>query len=212
VVTFPVSGVYSVACTALFPGGCFSDLTQPIYLTPERVGKSADFTINYTDSFTVLLNGIPVNPSATVKWDLGDGNTTTGTIIKHSYVSGGIYKVCMEYINGKDTQQFCKNVNTLNVNKCKVNYSYITERIVDSLHLSHVVVEWRDAEGNLYSSGKMDQPQTSEFKVLDVEEYALNESGQKTRKLTVQFSCWVSNGFRNIELKNVSGTFAIAHP
>lgn len=212
IVAFPVAGIYPITCTAVFPGGCFSELNQPVFLTPTRVGKTTDFTVNYPDTFTLLFNSIPVDPNAKVSWDFGDGQTAQGPIVQHTYTSGAMYKVCMEVIKGPDTMQLCKNVNTLDITKCKNNFSFNSELITDSLHLSHVVVEWKDANGIVYSSGNTAQNTASSFKVIAVGEYDKNELGQKTRKITALFNCSVSNGTSTIELKNVTGTFAVAYP
>ncbi|MES2558894.1 MAG: PKD domain-containing protein [Bacteroidota bacterium] len=212
VLTFPVAGVYPITCTAVFPASCFSELKQPVHLTPSRVGKTTDFTVNYPDTHTLLFNSIPVDPNALVSWDFGDGKTAQGAIVKHSYSTGAMYKVCMQYIKGTDTMSLCKNVNTLDITKCKANFSFLSAFIIDSLHLSHVVVEWKDANGILYSSGNTTQTTASNFKVMEVGEYERNELGQKTRKIKVLFTCSVSDGTNTLELKNVSGTFAVAYP
>lgn len=212
IVTFPVAGIYPINCTAVFPGTCFSELIQPVFLTPSRVGKTTEFTINYPDTHVLLFNSIPVDHGAKVSWDFGDGQTAQGPIVKHTYATGAMYKVCMEYIKGTDTMQLCKNVNTLDITKCKTNFSFNSTFITDSLHLSHVLVEWKDANGIVYSSGNMTQNLASYFKVLAVREYDLNNTGQKTRMITVLFTCSVSNGANTIELKNITGTFAVAYP
>lgn len=211
IVNFPVSGVYPISCTALYPG-CFSELNQPIFLTPSRVGKYTDFSVNYPDTHTLLFNSIPVSNTARVSWDFGDGETGLGTIVKHTYVIPGIYKVCMQYISGTDTMQLCKNVNTLDFNRCKVNYHFTSELITDSLHFNDVLIEWKDERGKTYSSGAINQPQSSTFKTLEVSDYQLNEKGEKTRKLKVVFSCAVSDGVNTIQLTDIIATIAVAYP
>lgn len=211
VVNFPTSGIYNITCSAIYPG-CYSELNQPIFLTPTRVGKSTDFSVNYPDTHIVLLNSIPVSNTASVTWDFGDGQTGLGTIIKHTYSTPGMYKVCMQYVLGLDTMQLCKNVNTLDFNRCKVNYRFTSELITDSLHFNDVLVEWRDDKGILYSSGAVHQPQSSLFKILEVSDYQLNEKGEKTRKLKVMFTCLVSDGLNTVQLTDINATIAVAYP
>jgi PKD repeat protein len=210
--TFKQDGIYSINCSAVFPNGCFSILTQPVYLTPTRVGKQTDFTINYIDSQTLLFNSIPVNKNAIVTWDFGDSKVGEGSIVPHSYNSKGLYKVCMTYINGQDTMQFCKNVNTLNVTSCKSNFNFSSKLIIDSFQFSTVNIEWKDETGKQFSSGLVDQPSESKFQVLQVSPFLLNEKGQKTKQLSIQFTCLVSDGNQIIELKNMKGVIAIAYP
>lgn len=211
-VKFEQSGVYNVAGAAVFPSNCFSILSQPIYLTPTRVGKNTNFTVNYPDTHTLLFNSLPVNPNAKVTWDFGDGQQGIGTIVSHTYAGRGLYRVCMEYQEGNDTLAFCKNVNTLDFNSCMFNYDYRTAYIVDSLHLSHVVVKWRDANGNVYSSDGVEQPEDSYFKITGADEYLLNDQQHATRKYTFELSCKAGKGNQTIHINKIKGVFGYAYP
>ncbi len=212
VVKFDQPGLYTVVGAAVFPSNCFSVLSQPIYLTPTRVGKYTNFTVNYPDTHTLLFNSLPVDAAAHVTWDFGDGQQTTGSIVSHTYANRGLYKVRMEYQKGNDTMVFCKNVNTLDFASCKHNYDYRTAFIVDSLHLSHVVIKWRDANGTVYSSAGLEQPSSSYFTITEASEYIPNELGNPTRKYSFELTCRATNGIRTIELKKVKGVMGYAYP
>jgi hypothetical protein len=209
-ISFTSEGVYPVSCATIF-SSCVSSLTQNIYLTPTRVGKHTDFSVNHIDTFEMLFNSIPASTSAQVTWDFGDGNTGSGSIIRHRYSTGGVYKVRMLYINGMDTMEFCQQVKTLNIQKCLSNYQFTTSRRIDSLQFKHIVVEWTDANGVVYSSMNTAQDNSS-FDIQKVESYQTNSSGLQTKKMTLAFSCAVSNGTKTIQLNNVKGTFAVAVP
>jgi PKD repeat protein len=206
-------GIYNISGTASFASNnCSSTLSQPVFLTPTRVGKHIDFNINYIDTLNLMFNSIPIDENAAVSWNFGDGNTSTGTIVTHQYTTTGLYKVCMMYIKGSDTMQYCKQVNTLDYTGCKSNYTFKSALFVDSLNLSKVIIDWKDEAGIKYSSANIKQPSTSSFKILSATNYGLNEKGQRTRQLEVQFSCIVSNGTTTHELKNMQGTIAVAYP
>jgi hypothetical protein len=211
VVVFAHEGIYPILCTSVYPN-CYSELTQPVYLTPTRVGQNTDFSVNHIDSLELLFNSIPINNNnATVTWDFGDGTIQTGTIVKHRYTTGGIYKVCMQYVNGADTMDYCQNVQTLNSHKCLANYHFTTSRSMDSLQYKTIVVEWTDNDGTVYSSINTSQDNSS-FEITGIEPYQVNTSNQQTKKLNLIFSCKLSNGTKVIQLNQVTGTFAIAMP
>lgn len=212
IVTFNTGGIYTFTSNEAYSNGCSSTLAQPVFLTPTRVGKSIDFNVNYRDTHRLMFNVIPLDQSASISWDFGDSQTGTGAIDTHQYAASGIYKVCVLYVKGPDTAQLCQNVNTEDITACKANFKPYTSLAIDSLQLSKVTVEWRDESGVLYSSDKIRQPSTSKFKITEAKNYMENEKGQKTRQLTVEFNCTVSNGSSTIELNNMQGVIAIAYP
>lgn len=210
IVTFPDEGIYPIICSSVYPD-CFSELTQKIYLTPTRVGKHTDFSVNHIDTFELLFNSIPINNTAIVSWDFGDGANATGSIVKHKYTAGGIYKVQMSYVIGNDTMVFTQNVKTLNIPKCLTNYQFTTSRQIDSLQFRTVVVEWTDANGVVYSSAETPQ-NNSLFEIHSISPFQVNASNQQTKMLNVSIRCSLSNGTKVIQLNKATGTFAIAIP
>jgi PKD repeat protein len=210
VVLFLEDGIYPFKATTVFSSGCFSDLVQPIYLTPTRVGKHTDFTVNYINTFELLFNSIPVNNAAIVSWNFGDGNTSTGTIVKHTFAQSGVYKVCMQYVAGNDTMEYCQNVKTNDLQKCLTNYQFATRRYIDSLQFNAVTVEWTDKNGVVYSSA--DTTQTGNyFRVEDINSFKPNTEGKPTKMLTLSFSCTLVNGNKTIQLSDVKGKFGVAY-
>ena len=59
----------------------------------------------------------------------------------------------------------------------------------NSQEQSGISIDWTDGSGNQFSSINFDQPGDSYFKILDIEPYELNENGQQTLKLTIDFRC-----------------------
>jgi hypothetical protein len=212
VATYTAGGIYTITETTSYDSGCTSSLSQPVFLTPTRIGKNIDFNVNPMDTFLLMFNSIPVDHGATITWDFGDTQTGSGAIIPHQYAASGIYKVCVLYIKGADTAQYCRNVNTEDVTSCKSNYRFNTSLSIDSLQLSKVTVEWKAENGVVYSSANIKQPAGSSFKIISAKPYTVNEQGQKTRQLTVEFNCTVSNGTGSIELSNMQAVIAVAFP
>jgi hypothetical protein len=205
-------GTYNISLSSSYSNGCSSSLTQPIYLSPSSVGSNIDFNVNYIDSHNVLFNSIPVEGVSDVSWDFGDANTASGSIVTHEYATTGLYKVCLSYLKDNDTFYYCKNVNTADFSGCKSNFSFNSQYIIDSLNLSAVTVQWTDETGHIYSSKNVPQNASDTFKILESIDFKLNEKGQKTRQLKIEFSCKVSDGTRVIELSNIAATIAVAYP
>lgn len=209
-VIFSDEGIYPITCVSVYTS-CFSNLVQQVYLTPTRVGKHTDFSVNHIDTFELLFNSIPINNNALISWDFGDGSTGTGSIVKHRYTTGGMYKVSMLYINGTDTMLYAQNVNTLDIQKCMTNYQFTTSRQIDSLQLKSVVIEWTDANGMVYSSANTTQD-NSIFEILSIAPFQANANNQQTKLLTISVRCKLSNGSKVLQLNNVTGTFGVAIP
>lgn len=204
-------GIYPITCTSVYPNNCISGLTQQIYLTPTRVGKHTDFSVNHIDTFELLFNSIPINNTGIVSWDFGDGSNATGSIVKHRYTTSGMYKVTMQYVIGTDTMVYSQNVKTLDIQKCMTNYQFTTSRRIDSLQFKTVVIEWTDANGVVYSSAKTPQD-NSLFEILSITPFQTNANNQQTKMLKLTVKCKLSNGTKVVELNNMTGTFGFAIP
>jgi hypothetical protein len=209
-VIFSEEGIYPITGSSVY-SSCFSQLVQQIYLTPTRVGKHTDFSVNHIDTFELLFNSIPIDNNALVSWDFGDGNKTTGSIVKHRYTTGGMYKVTMQYVKGNDTMLYSQNVKTLDIQKCMANYQFTTSREIDSLQFKTVVIEWTDANGVVYSSANTTQD-NSLFEIHSITPFQVNANNQQTKLLNLSFNCNLSNGSKVVQLNNVTGTFGIAIP
>lgn len=72
-----------------------------------------------------------------------------------------------------------------------------------------VAIQWIDEQGNILRSDNLAQPQSSNFVVNSVEAYQKNTNGQPTKKLTVDFSCRISN-FTHTIVKHISGKLITA--
>lgn len=64
-----------------------------------------------------------------------------------------------------------------------------TSGLLNSQQQTGVKIEWTDINGNQFSSADFDQSFGSYFKILNIEPYQLNENGQQTLKLSIEFKC-----------------------
>lgn len=107
---------------------------------------------------------------------------------------------------------------------CAADFGYTVELVTvdtlvpivtpgDSLQFSMVTIEYTDGDGTLFRSDLQDQGPGASFKILEVEDYDDNEQGEKTKKLTVQFTCrlWDAQG-NFIDMTNGEGVIAVAYP
>lgn len=208
---FNETGVYTVTHRNVFSSGCNSEIGQQVHIPSAMNGAYFDFNINYLGDTGILFNTLPVDETADVTWDFGDGTTGTGSITRHDYDTPGTYKVCVLIDQAPDDIRHCKNVNTQNHTACISNFSYKVTTVNDSLQLSNVVVEWRDEGGRLYTSSGLKQPATAAFRIIEKSAYEPNEKGERTMKVKVKFTCQVSDGTRTIELKDIEAVIALAY-
>lgn len=82
---------------------------------------------------------------------------------------------------------------------------------VDTPFLRTVTIQWVRDDGVLLRSDFVPQPDslTTYFKVLGSSDWELNEKGEKTRKMDVDFACWMWDSIQGFGTK-VFGTGVIA--
>ncbi|MES2691344.1 MAG: PKD domain-containing protein [Bacteroidota bacterium] len=208
---FKEPAVYDVTHSNSFSAGCNSSITQQVHIPSANNGYFIDFNINYVDDTTVLFNTLPVDETAGVSWDFGDGHTGVGTISKHSYDTPGTYRVCMLIDKDSGDIRHCKNVNTRTFTACLSNFSYQVTTVNDYLQFSNVGVEWRDESGKLYTSAQAKQTASSVFNIIEKSGYEINQKGERTVKVKVKFTCQVSDGTSTIELRDIEAVIALAY-
>lgn len=95
-----------------------------------------------------------------------------------------------------------------------VNVQVIDSLIIgDSLQFSKVKIEYTDASGEFYSSFLGPQDNTAHIKILDVEAYEVNEKGEKTKKVSLEFDCrlWNEEG-QFIGVSAGKAVIAVSYP
>jgi PKD repeat protein len=103
-------GIYNVVCTESINGIIFC--TTSIIV---QVGSNCSYQVispgpsspGYVKQFTAIV------PSSTgiVSWNFDDGSPIVqGPIVQKSFANAGTYNVCMNYINGIDTCNYCSPI------------------------------------------------------------------------------------------------------
>jgi hypothetical protein len=92
------------------------------------------------------------------------------------------------------------------------NFTYTVEQIIIPVTQGEVAIRWVDAQGILWRSDEGPQEATAFFTVTESESYELNEKGQKTRKMRVNFNCLLFNELFGGRIFSGSGVIAVAHP
>jgi PKD repeat protein len=136
--TYTAVGTYSVCVTAYNPCGsstfCMFDtipcISAPIASFTDTGGKTIGFTYIGT---TVGMDS--------VVWSFGDGATSTGTTVIHTYTATGIYHVCVIIYTPCGADSSCSNVtiSSLAINKALTeNISVYPNPANDELNITGV--------------------------------------------------------------------------
>lgn len=162
-------------------------------------------------SFSALIFG---TSSYTYHWNFGDGFSSSVPNPSHTYLISGTYPVVLRLIDANQDTLFARyNVATQTTPMpCISNYSIESvTQVVNPLPFSNVSVSWTDENGDIYTSNNPLQPTTSSFKILSVEDYDLNERGEKTKKIKISFTCKVYNGARMKTIDNAEAVICVSY-
>lgn len=119
-ITYTANGVYNICLTA-FNGGTVCSATSCNNFTVSNVLSSgtcslvANFSQNSGSNGTVTFSNTSVgtNTSSTYYWDFGDGNTSTGFNVSHTYSVNGTYSVTLLVNN--TNMAFCTSTTNISV-------------------------------------------------------------------------------------------------
>ena len=111
---FTAPGIYTVICIESANGVVFCTTSMIIQVggtCSYQVSSPGPNTPNYVKQFTALIP----STAGIVSWDFGDGSPKVqGPTIQKSFASAGTYNVCMTYINGVDTCNYCSPLTITN--------------------------------------------------------------------------------------------------
>ena len=104
---FSAVGTYLVTLTTTDSTGCSFAFTAPVEILPQNCDN--EITINSVQNLTVTLQGSLLNGSSAIYyWDLGDGSTSTGNTVSHTYPATGVYTISLT----TTTNNGCEDVST----------------------------------------------------------------------------------------------------
>ncbi len=99
---------------------------------------------------------------------------------------------------------------------CIASFEYKTERLFDRDERDYgkVYLRFIDQDGNVFRSNFIQQPSDASFNVSQVEDFEINEKGQRTKKVSLSFECILyKEGDKSAHKKVAgSGVFAFAYP
>lgn len=184
-------GNYSVSLKINSTSGCQQYISNIEKIRYPFINSKISAISNSSNamSFNALISG---SSSYDYYWSFGDGATSALANPSHNYNISGTYPVLLRVISDEqDTLYRRYNVATqTNPMPCLTNYSIESVTpVVNPKPFSAVVIKWTDHNGDVYTSDNVSQPTESYFKILSVEEYDLNEKGERTKRMKVKFSC-----------------------
>jgi hypothetical protein len=153
--------------------------------------------------------------SKTIKsydWDFGDGSqhSQEASPPQHSYDPQGYYTAVLRLISTDDDTCVSYYQAAAYSNKPHANFTNTFVPVLNTKALSAIVIQVTDPTGKVYSSENLDQPSTSNFEILSVENYKANESGSSTKKLKIRFNCIVKNGSESLNITGGEAVIAVA--
>ena len=200
---------------------CNSVIHKEIYV--DEVNCFVDFDFNL-DTNNFLGTGRISEQGSTGPyeyiWSI-DGNTglLQGSDTSWSYYFSldGVKLIEVEQLDGNlCVSKASKNVDVYYgfPSYCMANFEYMgyEEIVVNNLtYFNSIYVEWTDEDGTVYSTKYTNQE--GNIKITSVEEFDVNENGEKTIKVDVEFDCTLYNEEgESKELVNAKATLAVAYP
>jgi hypothetical protein len=94
------------------------------------------------------------------------------------------------------------------------NWRYRPDLTNDSLQLHTVAIQWVKPNGSVLRSDLILQAQSDSgyFRILSSEPWALNERGETTWKMNIDFSCWMFDSIQSQPYKIIgSGVIAVGY-
>lgn len=212
--TFKTGTIQDIKYTCNYSNACTSSITYQLKLNPfMSPDQLPEFNYTPLDSTHYIYKFSAIGDTLnTYLWHFGDGKIIKGKTVFYGFSSNKVVSVSLKQISGNDTMEISKNIGTGSNTDCRANFIKELIPVKDPLNLTTVMVEWTDANGVVYSSAEMKQDINTNFSVLGSEVYKTNNNGMKTQLLKLLINCKLSNGSKIIEIKNLEGKMAVAHP
>ncbi len=214
--TYATAGIYEV-CVSMSgmhnSHQTFSSICDSLNLSsPPVVNPAFTFTPAGGDSLLFVASVTGGTAPYTYYWRLGDSNSSTCQNFDYMYASPGTY-TCEVYVTDANniTGAYKKNIGTPLSDSSYVNFTWQPQTTTGQ-DFSRVVIEWTDASGNVFTSANPQQPTSSTFQIVSVENFQSNENQQATKKVHMKVNCVLYNGTNTLQLQNADIVFAVAHP
>lgn len=215
--TYATAGIYTACLTVNATHNsfnCISTICDTVFVgTPRVIIPSITDSILIGDSLQFNSHHVGGTAPFTYRWRFGDATESTLPNPTHSYNTPGVYTATLYITDANSiTEQRSQMINSPLADSCTVNFTWQQQSTTSATDFSKVVIEWTDASGNVYTSANSQQPSTSTFEIVSVENYDGNENHQATKKVHMRVNCTLYNGANTLLLQNAEIVFAVAHP
>ena len=228
--TYSAQGYYVACLNITGSNSCSNGVCDTVNLSSPTA-----YTCHTALSATVIpsSNGVTFGSTTTGNgpfhylWNYGDLDSISydSASLTHYYNNPGTYLVSLRVADTNGHVSIAKyNVTTANAPvTCITNYSVSTIQAVTtttsinpnivSAGLGSVIITWTDASGNIYTSKNSNQPASSSFQIISVDNYPNNANNQRVKKLHVKFSCMVYNSAHPIpiQITNADAVITVAY-
>jgi hypothetical protein len=172
-----------------------------------------EISTEYLSANTIRFKPLSADTLYNYQWNFGDGTYSGQVSVAHTYKVPGTYPVTLRMIQAGDTVYTRSNVATqTDPMPCLSNYEIVSvSRVLNPDPRSSVVIQWTDESGEVYTSRDIQQPETSSFRIVSVEDYEPNEKGEKTRRIKIRFTCRVYNGTRMKQINDAEALLAVSY-
>lgn len=213
--TYTNPGTYYISLTIVGqPSGCNFTTSDTLIIGSSSCSMYTDFQYQYlTPDSLQFFTPTVINGTAPFSY-FWEFDTITSTLDSPSvyFYNSAVHSVRLRVTDANGcVAKVVKHLPTGSNTSCYSGFSY-QAYATGSLDLSKVVVEWVDGNGNLYTSANPSQSGNSTFQIISVEEYGLNESGLRTKKIHMLVNCTLYNGTNSVQLQNADLIFALAYP
>ena len=208
-------GVYHTMLSIYTTSACTTSISRNVQIG--QIGNAFEAIFNHVVSgnsvtFTPGTNG---KPPYTYSWNFGDGAMSASALPVHVYTAPGVYQASLTKTDGTGyTDTYPENIAIQTTTDC-LSKLYVTgvTKVPNPTNLANVFVEWADANGTWWTSNNLaGQANTSMFRILSVENYENNSSGQKTKKIHAKMTCRLYHSTQSVLLDNADVVFSVAYP
>lgn len=212
--TFELNKTYSVSCIYSDNfGGCTNikhtnvfAVGNPLQTTVNAVRDSTSSVPVYKYSYT----GTGLKPFKSCRWDFGDGSNATTISPTHTFQTSGFYTTTLTVVDAANN--VCTSYYQINTDSyCQSNFTANFAPLSNTRLNSRVTVLLTDPDGNTYSTKDLSQPANSNFQLLSVEDYHVNDNNQATKLLMIKFNCTLKLGAKLVKIENGLATLAVSY-
>ncbi|HET6225639.1 MAG TPA: PKD domain-containing protein [Bacteroidia bacterium] len=209
--TYTKPGEYRVKFSINYANGCIAKQYRDVNTSPEACKAYMNVIPLSLDSFAFY--GSASGNILSYNWNFGDSisNDNSSTLKNpiHVYHTPGIYNDQLTTIaDDSCVSKINRNVN-VGITDCVI-WDILCNYPLD-YYLSKITITYKDANGFSYYSNNTTQPADSYFEILSIDNYLLNEKGERTKQIHARFKCKLSNGSQSVTITDGDAVFAVSY-